>query len=701
MALNFSTENLARTSATHPWRVVAIWVVVFLVAGFLIATLLKDGETTKFVFTGNPEVKQGLDLLEDEIRGPTGTNEIVVIESSTFTVDDPQYQQVVESLTSDLAALGPEIIRLETLANFYSTGAPPLVSDDRTATLISFVMTGDFDDASENISEVVDTVRAAQGQEGFEILITGQATISLDQRELGQEDLEKGEAFGVPIALIILVVVLGALAAALIPLVMAIVSIVVALGVSALVGQAFELSFFVENIITMIGLAVGIDYSLFVVSRYREERGRGLEKIDAISQAGATATRAVIFSGMTVVFALVGMLLIPFNIFISVGTGAILVVLAAMAASMTLLPAILGIMGDRINSLRLPYIGRGQANFDPTESGGFWDKLVRLVMAQPVISLLLSGGLLIAAVVPFFGINTGFAGVSTFPDKLESKQAFLVLDEKFSFGEVTPAEIVIQGDIASPAVQAGIDRLRALLAADDAFSQPRDLEVSPSGKVALLAVPVAGGHHWGSFHRSGETAGQSLRGGSICRYPNRHLRHRRDSFQHRVLQHIVPLGLDRVPLRSGDQLPAPDGGVPLDPAADQGHHPQPVGCGSGLRHPGAGLPGGVPGQHFRVSGVSHHRGLDTVIPVHHPVRVVHGLPRLPAVTHPGAVRRDPGQRRVGRLWHPFHRTADHRRGPDHGRCLLGVCRWLAGGSAADGLWPGCSHPYWTPPSSGP
>ena len=89
MALTFSTENLARSSASHPWRVVAIWLVVFLIGGFLMATLLKDGETTKFVFTGNPEVKQGLDLLEDEIRGPTGTNEIVVIESSTLTVDDP------------------------------------------------------------------------------------------------------------------------------------------------------------------------------------------------------------------------------------------------------------------------------------------------------------------------------------------------------------------------------------------------------------------------------------------------------------------------------------------------------------------------------------------------------------------------------------------------------------------------------------
>ena len=458
----------------------------------MVATILKDGETTKFVFTGNPEVKQGLDLLEHEIRGPTGTNEIVVIESSTFTVDDPEYRQVVEDLTADLKALGPEIIRLETLANFYTTGAPPLVSDDRTATLISLVMAGDFDDNSENIGDVVDVVHAAQGQEGFEILITGQATIGLDNRELGQEDLEKGEAFGVPIALIILVVVLGALAAALIPLVMAIVSIVVALGLSALVGQLFELSFFVENIITMIGLAVGIDYSLFVVSRYREERGRGLEKIDAIAHAGATATRAVIFSGMTVVLALLGMLLIPFNIFISIGIGASLVVLAAMAAAMTLLPAILGIMGDKINSLRVPFIGKGQANFDPTKSGGFWDKMVRMVMAQPVISLLLSGGVLIAATVPFFGINTGFAGVSTLPDKLESKQAFLVLDEKFSFGEVAPAEIVIQGDIDSPTVQAGINRLRVRLAGDDAFGEPRPLEVSPSGNVALLAVSGCG-----------------------------------------------------------------------------------------------------------------------------------------------------------------------------------------------------------------
>ena len=335
--------------------------------------------------------------------------------------------------------------------------------------------------------------------------------------------------------------VLGALAVAAVPLVMAIVSIALAIGISALVGTFFELSLFVTNIITMIGLAVGIDYSLFVLSRYREERSQGLDRIDAVGRAGSTAGRAVVFSGMTVILALIGMLLIPFNIFISIGLGAIFVVFAAMLAAMTLLPSML-ILFDRLSGWYLNQVtGRGAwrmivlvisilffgvpyaisllyrllvrrqlgdlnffrwmsrigiGNFDsaPTysEKKGFWDKWVRLVMAQPVISLLITGGLLIAAIVPFFSINTGFAGISTFPDKLESKQAFLVLDEKFSFGEVTPAEIVIEGDIASAEVQAGIERLKVFLAADDAFSEPRELEVSDSGRIALLAVPVEG-----------------------------------------------------------------------------------------------------------------------------------------------------------------------------------------------------------------
>ena len=150
---------------------------------------------------------------------------------------------------------------------------------------------------------------------------------------------------------------------------MAFTSIFVALGAASLVGQAFGLSFFVENIIFMIGLAVGIDYSLFIVARYREERARGHDTVDAVGRMGATASRAVLFSGITVVIALIGMLTVPFNVFIGLGIGAILVVVASVASAMTLLPAILSLLGDRIEMLTIPWVGG--ASPDPERSGGF------------------------------------------------------------------------------------------------------------------------------------------------------------------------------------------------------------------------------------------------------------------------------------------------------------------------------------------
>ena len=467
---------------------------IFVVAFLLVAGLLEDGLTTKFVFTGSPESQRGLELQKDLRGGFPGTNEVVIVESDTLTVDSPEFQEFVEDLTGKLADLRQEVIRPETLTNYYDTQSPFLLSEDRRTTLIPFTMFGDFDDASDSIEEVAVVVDKAQEQDDFKVLLTGQAAFALDQREMGQADLEKGEIFGIPIAAVILILVLGALVAAVIPLVLAAVSIVVALGVSALVGQFFQLSFFVTNIITMIGLAVGIDYSLFVVARYREERARGLEKLDAIARTGATANRTVLFSGMTVVLALIGMVLIPFNIFISVGVGAIFVVTAAVLAALTLVPALLSLLGDKVNKFSVPLFGRAQVPFEAGDSNTFWDRVSRGVMAQPVISLILVVGLLVAASIPFFGIHTGFAGISTLPDRIESKQAFEILDQKISSGEVTPAEILIEGDINSTEVQAGIERLIAAMAEDpeQSFASPRPLEVNDAGDLALLSVPVAG-----------------------------------------------------------------------------------------------------------------------------------------------------------------------------------------------------------------
>ncbi len=492
MPVNLSTESIARASSRRPWITIGIWIVVFLIAGFLRASLFEDVITTEFAITNDPESVVANELIEEKLTGPKGTNEVVIVQSQELTVDDPEFQQVVNSIHSDVAGLGPEVIRQETLLNYFQVKAEFLVSQDRHTLMIPFTMAGDIDYASDHIEEVTDVVDGFKGTAGFKILMTGQATVGQDFQEVAREGLLKGEIFGVPIALVILVLVLGGIVAAVIPLVMAVVSIVLALGLASLAGQAIELSFFVENMITMIGLAVGIDYSLFFLSRYREERSNGLDKMEAIARSGATANRTVVFSGITVVLGFVGMLLVPSNVFIGIGLAVIFVVVASVFAALTLLPAILCLLGDRINKFSIPLIGKSQMSFDQSGSGGFWDRVSRAAMGQPVISLVLVGGLLIAATVFFFDIKTGASGVASLPDGIESKEGFEILDREFSAGEVSPAEIVIEGDINSAEIQAAIWRLIAVMEPEPSFGQPKPLIISDDGEVGLLAVPVTG-----------------------------------------------------------------------------------------------------------------------------------------------------------------------------------------------------------------
>ena len=486
------TESLARFSAENRWWVLGAWVVLLAVSIAIMSTLLASALTTQLVFTNMPEAQRGVDLIE-EMRGlPISTNEVVIVRSETMTIDDLAFEQAVTDLTSRLQALGPDIIRLETLVDYPHTGLPFLLAEGRQTTIIPFTMAGDFDDATSNIADVVEVVETANPPAGIEVLITGQATVGKDFLEVGQEGIEKGETFGVPMALIILALVFGTLVAAMLPVILAFASIFVALGAAALIGQVFALSFFVTNIIFMIGLAVGIDYSLFIVARYREERARGLEKIDAIARAGGTASRTVLFSGITVVIALFGMLLVPFNIFIGLGIGAILVVLASVLSALTLLPAILSILGNGIDRIRIPLVGRGVA--DVENGGGFWDSVSHGVMRQPIISILLAGGLLVAAAYPMVDLAIGFAGVSSMPDGIPAKEGFLVLDEEFSAGNVTPAQIVFEGNLDTPEFQGELRSLVAFLESDSrtAFGPEQPLQTNDAMTIGLLSVPVVG-----------------------------------------------------------------------------------------------------------------------------------------------------------------------------------------------------------------
>ena len=487
MKLNLSTEGLARASGRRPWTTIGAWLTFLVVAMVLTGTLLGDALTTEETLTNNPESVRADNLLHERLGESNNTlDEMAIVRSTTLTVDDPAYQSYVEELYRDFTALGDDVIAGGT--HYYLTGDESLVSADRRTTLMPLTMP---QAAKEEVDQVLQVVDMASENGSFQVLITGEATGEAEIIEIAKKDLARGEGIGISVALVVLALVFGAIAAALIPIVLAISAIVVALGAIAIVGQAFHLSFFVVNMITMIGLAVGIDYSLFIVTRYREERTKGLDKVDAIAAAGATAGRTVLLSGMAVVLAITGLLITPSSVFQSVGVGVILVVIAAVLASMTLLPAILGLMGDKVNAIRIPLVQRRKIGQPAEANGGFWDWTARDVMRRPVVSLVVATGLLIAAASSYLDINLGTNGVSALPDGLRSKEAFIVLQEEFGFGQDLPAVVVIDGPQESESVQAAIERLEAAVGSDSAFVTS-ELEVHPEADLSVLHARLAG-----------------------------------------------------------------------------------------------------------------------------------------------------------------------------------------------------------------
>jgi putative drug exporter of the RND superfamily len=479
------TERVTIWSSRRPWSVVAGWVVALFAAIAISAAFLGDALSGDEEVTGTPESTRADELRSQRFaersgEGTRDASEVVVVGSRGVTVDQPGFERQVDGLARELQRAGATQV-----TTFYDTGSGRLVSQDRDATAMLVALGRD---AEDDVEGVVEAVQAVDGQSDFDAAITGEFTLDDDFSTLAEEDLANGElGFGLPAALIVLLIVFGSVVGGLIPLVMAIVAIVVGLGLMALVGQAFPLSVFATNMLTGMGLALGIDYSLFVLSRYREERLHRREKLDAIAAVGGSACRAVLFSGIAFTLAMVGLLLVPHTIMRSLATGAIAAGLVSVAAALTLLPALLSLLGDRVNALRIPFFGRAAGR----EESPFWSRTVQGVMARPLTSLVLATAVLLAMAAPVLGLQSGEAGVSTLPDRLEAKQGYLALNAEFPGETTDPAEIVIDGEASSPAVQTGIQRLRARLAGEDLFGPP-DLETNSAGDLTVLTVPIQG-----------------------------------------------------------------------------------------------------------------------------------------------------------------------------------------------------------------
>ena len=480
-----AVQRISVVCAQHPWRTLGVWLVVLGLALASSALFLGSALTTEGEIRTEPDSIKGFNLLEERFPARDEVTELVVVRSETGSVDDPGVQAAVVGLRDDIAAA--EAVR--DVGDPFGAGAERLVSADGAAVLLPVVMNdAEGADPTVGIIDVIDAVELVDAEDGVAATITGNWTLSNDFLVVSQHDLEKGEMqFGLPAALVVLLLVFGAVVAALVPLAIALASIVLALGISAVVGQAVDLSFFIVNMVVAMGLALGIDYTLFIASRYREERHAGLSKQGAIAVCGATASKAVLFSGLSFVVALLGLLLVPDTVLRSLAFGAVVVGLVTVVAALTLLPATLALLGDRIEWGRIPFI--------PRQHGGesrFWRRAVALVTRRPALTVVVTSTALLALALPVLGLQTGSSGLTALPDETVGQQGFAALNASFPEGARTsPAQVVIDAPVTTPDVVSSVERLRDLVAADQAFGAST-VTTAPEGDLGLVEVALAG-----------------------------------------------------------------------------------------------------------------------------------------------------------------------------------------------------------------
>ncbi|MGE5225303.1 MAG: MMPL family transporter [Planctomycetaceae bacterium] len=512
--MRINPESLAQASARHPWRVIVVWALVVVALGTASQLFLKGALTNDIAFTNSPESVQAQKLIEDNVTGKQTDTEYLIVKNPNLPVTDPAFEQYVKSVQGKVLALGSTVIAppapgqqasvvtvydLQAAASAATdprqqaalqAQAEALVSKDGHGTIVPVPV---VDIEAKTIDALRGVVASAQ-EDGYRLLLAGQGTLQADSLHVAEQDLRKGEGIGLGVALIVLVVVFGAILAALLPIGIAMVAIPVALGLVGLISEltGVHFSVFTQNIASMIGLAVGIDYSLFIVARYREERMKGFQRDGAIGATGATASRAVLFSGMTVVFALLGMFILPTTIFRSMAAGAILVVLASLAATMTLLPALLRLLGDRINWPRFTKRARMEGDHDP--QGGFWDRFTRTVMARPVVFMVSAIVVLGSLGLVYFSIEKGTTqSAASLPDDVESKQAFISLERDFGVGGQTlPIQIVVDAPASDAATQQVVGAIQQGVAGIPALSPDTTLQPAKDGSLVVVDAIAKG-----------------------------------------------------------------------------------------------------------------------------------------------------------------------------------------------------------------
>ena len=423
-----------------------------------------------------------------------GRSSIIALYRSTTSGADATAATFQGAIAASLAGLADEP-RVSGVVGYAETGDTRFISTagDAAYVVIELEMTNE-----ESVAFVEDLRAAIRPQTGITYQLTGYGPLTTDSAEQSEQDLQRAEIVSLPIAAVILVLVFTSIVAAGMPLLVAGLAIPSSLALIYAVAQQVEMSIFVLNIATMLGLALAIDYSLFIVSRYREELRRGQPVADAVARAIATSGKAVVFSGLAVAIGLSGLLLFEAPAIRSIGIAGALVVLCSVTYALTFLPAVLGMLGPRVNALSLRALaGRIRPLSDSGDGTrrSRWERVAMGVMRRPVAVLVPTLAVLLIAGIPFLDMRQGVPGPEIYPEGVESRDAYVALQEEFAPGETTP--IVILADVPgeptdSATISALTDYAAALTALDlvDRVEGPYTI-TDPTTGTALAPDQVA------------------------------------------------------------------------------------------------------------------------------------------------------------------------------------------------------------------
>ena len=623
--------RMGRWSAAH-WKTATFGWIVFVVVAFGLGGMVSM--KTIDPNTSGPGESGRMDrILEAGFKQPAG--ESVLIQSRTLRTTDPAFRAAIEDVVSGVSALRV----VQNVRSPLEPGNSGQIAEDNHAALVEFQIRGDADKASEKIDAVVDRVDAVQqAHPQFFIGEFGNASAVSALDTVFAEDLEKAGLISLPITLIILVVAFGALVAAGIPLLLALTAVFATFGLGAVVSQVMPLAEESGALVLLIGLAVGVDYSMFYLKREREERAAGRSERAAIEAAAATSGHSVLVSGLTVMVAMAGLFLTRDATFASFGLATMMVVAIAMLGSLTVLPAILSKLGDRVDRLRVPFVGRlRRGNSD----GRIWDAIIDRVLRRPVLSVVLAGGLLVALAIPAFQLKLVTTGPDTFPQSLPVVETYNRMQAAFP-GTALPANVVVEApDVNAPAVREAIEELEQQALATGRMHEPITVDVNRDGTVANVTIPIEGtGTDDASIAALAllrdEIVPQTV-GAPRERRVRRHRSERAVEGLHRPDEVDAAGGVrvrPRVRVRAHARL------VPVARDRGEGDPAQPALRGSCLRRAGARLPARRRPGLARLQLDGGHRPRGAAAPVRDPVRPLDGLPRArPRADPRGVLRR--------------------------------------------------------------